>query len=950
MPSFVPPTPDQVDEVVARLASPQLARYFFSKLENPLWIRALHDRGVFGDPPEVQETHAGTISFPQWPQSQYLARMASVAADDVVEILAAIQTDNPSVNADILDAARAVPLKDQKKPLTKCVCAAIDRSKYWIHTTDAVELAILLARSGERGAGLDLAERLFARALREAHSPHKGYCTVDELAPLVPVFAEMLPSVLLPKLCEWLMAAIESHRNFSAATGMDYSYIWRPAIEDHEDNNDADAASATITLVRQGFEAAIAGGTTTLESALELLAARPHSAFRRLGIHLISAFGDRMPSLVSQALLSERCFDDFEAKHEYAVLLRRRFSCLTEDQKQQWLARVDAGPDMEGYTEAMRTNSGREPTDADRQARVDWWRFERLYLVRECLEGQRRDFCERMLAERGDPEIADVPPTWGHASPFSATELDSMSFEEVFNTASNWRPSESQRRRGVTMEGLASAFEGFVDRHTVDCANSARLLKGRPPVLVRRFLHAIGQGVRDGKDIDVDAAIELCSWVVEQPLQVNAPDSNQFEGLVESHWRWARLEVVQLLEYLCGSQRGVAGAEALKHKRSAIWTMIEQLCAEPTEASIVHDASTEDPRRTDYLFLGINSPRGRAVNAALEYARWIARSLVQVTDGVEHLPGGFDTMPEVRSLLESQIQKGKRGREVMSVLGAKLGLVHWIDPGWFTSKAPDIFRLESIGVGGSDCDGWAAWNAFLVWGRPSALLFQALRSQYACAVEQTAKVEPPPGDSRERPCARLAEHLMLLYGWGHIDLSDPASPLHRLMRNGPPSLREHALAFAGRGLQGETDVPPAVIDRLVALWEFCWKHRTLERDQGQSWSAAFGPWFSSRRFAADWSMATLRDVVALSPAVNDASDVVKELASRVASEPGATIEVLCKMVRAETRSWQLHRWASSMEMIIRSAVQAGGGAREAAVLLVDHLARRGYQRFVSLLQ
>src|SRR5690606_41474962 len=42
----------------------------------------------------------------------------------------------------------------------------------------------------------------------------------------------------LLKISEWLKVAVESKEHIDPKTGSDLSYIWRPAIEEHEQNRD----------------------------------------------------------------------------------------------------------------------------------------------------------------------------------------------------------------------------------------------------------------------------------------------------------------------------------------------------------------------------------------------------------------------------------------------------------------------------------------------------------------------------------------------------------------------------------------------------------------------------------------------------------------------------------------------------------------------------------------
>ena len=83
--------------------------YFFSKLDSPDWIEPLQAEGVFSTPPSVVRD-GDTISFPFWPESEYLARMASQDPEKVLAAMERIaETDNIRVHEDYTRAALAMP-------------------------------------------------------------------------------------------------------------------------------------------------------------------------------------------------------------------------------------------------------------------------------------------------------------------------------------------------------------------------------------------------------------------------------------------------------------------------------------------------------------------------------------------------------------------------------------------------------------------------------------------------------------------------------------------------------------------------------------------------------------------------------------------------------------------------------------------------------------------------
>jgi hypothetical protein len=88
--------------------------YFFFRLQDASWLPFLLEEGFFQNPipPETGTTEEGQIwlRFPNWPESQYLARIAADAPELVVEAIERIpETSNPRVHQDIVVAAIALP-------------------------------------------------------------------------------------------------------------------------------------------------------------------------------------------------------------------------------------------------------------------------------------------------------------------------------------------------------------------------------------------------------------------------------------------------------------------------------------------------------------------------------------------------------------------------------------------------------------------------------------------------------------------------------------------------------------------------------------------------------------------------------------------------------------------------------------------------------------------------
>ena len=955
MSSFKTPTSQQIEVASQRMRSPEFAAYFLSRLQNPEWIIPLCDCGLFANPPPAISVEGGGVRYPNWPATQYLARMAAHSPEKVATILVSIETNNPSVFRDILDAAANMPIAVAAK-LVPALCKGIGLDAFWVYFPNATDLCVRLASEGQEDAALSLADALFA--LR--HASCKGIANRDHywysegLEKVVPRLTAVRPTKFLTRFCTWLHSAVENRDHFDRESGSDFSWHWRPAIEEHEQNDRYDLAGEMVGFVRQAFEQAITEGKMTFEAADAIIAKHRYVVFKRLRIHLINYFAERIPELARSVMMDRSLFDNHEFKHEYATLMSRRFLMLLLSERDVWFGWITAGPDMSHFDEFAGSGTGKEPTDADRQARVRYWQFKRLHWVRGYLECEWKHFYEEMLAEHGEPTLADLnfyhgPVRRGYESPFTVEELSALSFSEVLDKVAAWRPEPTQIYLDrPEIEGLAAAFGQFSSSRTQELSGQAEMLKGQPAIYVRTFIEQMTEAVKGGQQIDVVAVLRLCEWVVEQPLRRDACASERSRDMVDRNWQWTREGVSQFLRTMCGVMSGAVPRYSLEDSREAASTLLDRLVQDPARSYTADETERTNPRVFDFLNSAINSPRGKAVEAALQYARWVANHFKREKNGRLTVADGFNAMPEVRAMLEWQIAPENASFESFAVIGEHLGLLYWIDPSWVTTNAPRIFDLTEIERERTRACGWAAWNAFLVWCFPHIEYYRMLRSQYAYAVEHLPDARLTV-DSSESPLHHLGEHLVILFGRGDLAANRDDAVMHDFLRAAPLDVRCRTIAFVGRSLGDTANVPEDVIARFMELWDWYWRELGQTDARSSPKSGLLTTWFMCKRFPDQWCLERLQARLDVAPTPEFAEPIVERIAGMSAAHIERVTRVLDRMIRADKEGWRVYSCANLSKGILKLALQGDRTVRAMAEQLIDHLGRRGYTDFGELL-
>ncbi len=125
--------------------------------------------------------------------------------------------------------------------------------------------------------------------------------------------------------------------------------------------------------------------------------------------------------------------------------------------------------------------------------------------------------------------------------------------------------------------------------------------------------------VKAGREVALAAVLDLCDWVVRQP--------------VDEGWQDARDAVSELIEASCQATTEENRPKyGLSEFRGPFGSLVRALYSDTSRSYILRDTTLDDLRTHDYLDLGINSPRGKAIEAGFDLVRWVALHLTSGGD------------------------------------------------------------------------------------------------------------------------------------------------------------------------------------------------------------------------------------------------------------------------------------------------------------------------------
>lgn len=937
--------------------------YFFSRLTSPDWLEPLLERGFFRDPQEsIRE--GDTVRYPLWPESRYLARVADKAPEKVLQIALQVpETDNIRVHEDLARAAVNMP------PSMAAIWVQKEmewlkgqRSVFFLLPDELGKLISHLAKGGEVDTALAL-----ARLLLELQAPDKKpadeevirwpanpILRVDphdysELLRLrIPDLVEVRPIETLEMLSDQLESAIRIHMRQDEDTSQpptDYSYIWRPAVEEYEQNamrDRYDTKELLTSTIRDISERLIDRNPSMLPRLLERLEGRGWDIFRRIALHLLRRFPhlEEARPLIAERLDNRERLCNIAEQHEYALLLRDQFHQLKEEHRAKILEAIDTGFEPEGYARGFEAFHGRAPTEEDVAAARDHWRLRRLSFIGDSLPVKWKKQYEALVATHGAPEHAEFPihpaVRWvGVTSPKTDDELSSMTVEELTDYLREWRPAggfDMPSREGLS-RGIAAQIHARAD----EFARNANRFVGLDPTYVRAIFEGLAKAAGEKLTFEWPAVLRLARWVVDQPREIPGREKRRPDDEVDPDWGWTRKAIARLLGIGFESQTAALPAEF----RALAWEILRPITDDPEptpEYEGRYGGSNMDP-----LTLSINTTRGEAMHAVVRYCLWIRRQIEAAADAENRLRRGFDEMPEAREVLDAHLDPARDPSvAIRAVYGQWLPWLALIDEAWVSMSLSRIFPEDPNLLALRE----AVWDTYIVVNRAYTSLLELLHDQYGWAIDRMgseSRIKSHLGD----PDTAVASHLMAYYWQRKLDLDDPDGLLARFYAKAPDSIRGHAIDFIGRSLASTPDTPQRVADRLRRLWE----RRLAEASAAdREEMAAFGWWFISERFEDEWLLTNLREALRKAGKVEPAHKVVERLAQIASSFPLAAVECLGHMVRGDKEGWGVQTWRDDVKAILATALaSAAPEARKAARVLTHELGARGHWQFRELL-
>ncbi len=444
----------------------------------------------------------------------------------------------------------------------------------------------------------------------------------------------------------------------------EWSYIFRPAVEDHEQNQEWHGAeNATVGGLRDVVLNWLDAEPDAAIGFCRELLDNEHQMLRRVGIYLLDQRWDELHFLYTQGL--KPSWFDLEYLHELYGLLKRRFETFNETAKS---ATVNALHEIQ------------LPKVEDRDALLK--RIQARWL--SAIAGTGFVPVKEWIAELGDTvgleprEHADfnsyIEVTSGPGpSAFEVQELIKFVQERIIAKRLAAVPKDSGR--GMPYEALDDSLSRAVIAEPMMFAEQLGQFTNVAP----RHRHSVAEGFR--RLWSEQKENKNAEWALIWPRLVDWFESvvaqQEFLLGADVHDAWFVSSIADLIQLGTKEDRSAYNADLLPRT----WRLLEVLAriAKPV------DAPSDNP-----MSQAINHPKGRVFQAVVVH---LLRECRLAEKAQSSHAGVWDNR---RPLLETELDLCKTNNyEAATLFGAYIVNLDYVSPDWIASNIRRIFPIDN---------------------------------------------------------------------------------------------------------------------------------------------------------------------------------------------------------------------------------------------------------------
>lgn len=329
--------------------------------------------------------------------------------------------------------------------------------------------------------------------------------------------------------------------------------------------------------------------------------------------------------------------------------------------------------------------------------------------------------------------------------------------------------------------------------------------------------------------------------------------------------------------------------------------------------------------------LAINTVRGEAMHALIEYGLWVGRN----TNDKKIC---LDDITEMRDALEEHLDPDNDpSLAIRSVYGQFYPWLNLLDTNWASENKYRIFSDDELGLGD------AAWDAYITYCQPYDDTFEIIQDVYKKHAERLTDYKE--SDDRERTLENLAAHLITFYWRSKLELDSEIFKV--FYQHAPLKLRKYAINFIGRSLGNTPDSLEENIEtRLKQLYE--WRQACANETGEFEELEGFCWWIDADVIDKEWALSRFHELLQSQDKLDALDFAASKLGNYLDIAPEKVLECIDMMVDKLNTQGMYFSWDDAAQEILREAL-LNDDVKEQAIELVHKIGSKGFLKYRELL-
>lgn len=880
MKSWTPPTNEMIEKILSSVKKETDRQYFFSRLNNPLWVGPLRERGYFSKPPGVKQLPDGYVQYPHWPELAYLVTIAGEATDQIIDIVLALpKTDNPRVYDDILAIALKLEGRESARLLPKLVEYTELENQFLAHRYP--EILQHWTTQGIFDEALEIIKRLVpfredSRSCAKQQLRKKSLNNPETSLEPAPRFRQWEYQQILEKgvrplaenkpyqVARILIDAVASmirlgmhQEGFDKGRDEDLSEIWCRRL-DKPDRDYQDVKETLLHTLTYACEQVYKKAPESIDALDQALRNQRWKVFKRLRQQLYASHpNDQTLPWIRELILDHDDYSKREHHFEFQLMIRKTSEhfgprLLSEGERSAIFDDILSGPSKEDFREWM----GERYSDETFQQRQRYFHRMQLRPFAALLSGEYQCYFDELEGETQaeavnddsySPFKMDSGGVVTYQSPKSAADLENFKDEELLTYLNDWNVEHRDKDNWlveINISALAGEFQIlFKERIVPDeerlsfwMANRDKIAR---PIYVAAIVKAMQELVKDKNFDNLDQGIEFCAWILSHPdpERVEGQPEPRDESRDQPDWGGSRRAVVDFIDAVVSKD-----TDAPVTARDGLANLLQQVCSE-------FDWRLDRDRpvllnRDDPVTEAINNTRSRALQSLVNFGFWIRRYLSE------------DPVPEVTDILSKRVAgdaKVPLTRPEHALLGVHFGNLCALNRNWAIDQRGVLFPQGNVPV-------WRdTFGSYIRFNRPVKLTFEILRGDFEFALENLNVLAATKDDGKEL-VDRLGQHLFSYYLWQVYPLTGEEGLLAYFYDKTRDDRKRWAQLFdhVGRSLRNSgKHLDKELTDRAIAYFD--WRLDAAEPLELQE----FTFWLEAECLDAEWRLRSYSKILDL---------------------------------------------------------------------------------------